>query len=45
MREVEKNALIAGGMSAAMAESCVQIAIDALKGAGVLGPTRIPWGG
>lgn len=45
MASIELQALIAGGMSPAQASSTVSRAIAALQGAGVSGPTRIPWGG
>jgi RHS repeat-associated protein len=44
MQEIEVQALIKGGMKSDMAKSTVQTAIQALKDAGVAGPTRIPWG-
>ncbi len=43
METIETEALIAGGMEAGMARATVQKAIQALKDAGVSGPTRIPW--
>ena len=43
--EIETQALIRGGMDAGMARATVQKGIQALKDAGVSGPTRIPWGG
>jgi hypothetical protein len=42
---IETNALERGGMSAGMARATVNKGIQALKDAGVSGPTRIPWGG
>jgi hypothetical protein len=45
METIETQALITGGMEAEMARATVQKAIQALKDAGVSGPTRIPWGG
>jgi hypothetical protein len=42
---IESNALVRGGMSPGMAQATVNQAIEALKAAGVSGPTRIPWGG
>jgi RHS repeat-associated protein len=42
---VETNALIRGGMKPEVARATVTKAIDALKTAGVPGPTTIPWGG
>lgn len=42
---IETQALIRGGMDAEMAGSTVTRAIQALKDAGVAGPTKIPWGG
>jgi|SRR6185295_1412451 len=41
---IEANALVRGGMAPDMARATVTRAIDALKQAGVPGPTRIPWG-
>jgi hypothetical protein len=41
---IETQALIRGGMNPGMAQATVAKAIEALKGAGVPGPTRIPWG-
>lgn len=41
---IETNALIRGGMVPEMAITTVKRAINALKKAGVSGPTRIPWG-
>jgi hypothetical protein len=43
--QIETQALIRGGMQPATAQATVQQAIQALKNAGVSGPTRIPWGG
>lgn len=45
MQHIETQALIRGGMNAAQARATVQQAIQALRNAGVSGPTRIPWGG
>lgn len=45
VRNIEVNALIRGGMSPATARATVDEVIKALKGSGVAGPTRIPWGG
>lgn len=45
METIETQALISGGMNADIARITVQKAIQALKDAGVSGPTRIPWGG
>jgi hypothetical protein len=42
---IETQALIRGGMQPGTAWATVQEAIQALKDAGVPGPTRIPWGG
>lgn len=42
---IEANALVRGGMAPEMARATVSRAIQALKDAGVAGPTRIPWGG
>jgi hypothetical protein len=42
---IETQALIRGGMKADQALATVRQAIQALKDAGVAGPTRIPWGG
>jgi hypothetical protein len=44
MATIETNALIRGGMAPGVARATVAKAIDALKQAGVSGPTRIPWG-
>ena len=44
-QQIESQALIQAGMDAATARATVQRAIQALKDAGVSGPTRIPWGG
>jgi hypothetical protein len=44
MSAIETNALIKGGLTPDMASATVKQAIDALKSAGVQGPTRIPWG-
>ena len=41
---IETNALVRGNMAPDMARATVTRAIDALKQAGVSGPTRIPWG-
>ncbi|WP_437523831.1 SpvB/TcaC N-terminal domain-containing protein [Sorangium sp. So ce726] len=41
---IETNALVRGGMAPGMASATVTRAIDALRQAGVSGPTRIPWG-
>jgi hypothetical protein len=45
IEEIETKALIAGGADAGQALATVRKAIQALKDAGVAGPTRIPWGG
>ncbi len=45
MAKIETNALVKGGMKVEQAAATVGKAIDALKAAGVAGPTRIPWGG
>jgi hypothetical protein len=45
VQRIETQALARGGMSAAQASATVEQAIQALKNAGVSGPTRIPWGG
>ena len=45
MEDIEINALVRGGMAQPMAEATVKKAIQALQGAGVSGPVRIPWGG
>jgi hypothetical protein len=45
IEEIETQSLIKGGAAAAQARDAVQKAIRALKDAGVVGPTRIPWGG
>jgi len=45
MEEIETQALIKGGMNAKQALATVRTAIQALKNAGVSGPTTIPWGG
>ena len=45
MQQIETQALIRGGMEPGMARATVPQAIQALKDAGVSGPTRIPWGG
>ena len=45
MATIETNALIRGGMTAETAAATVARAIEALRRAGVAGPTRIPWGG
>ena len=46
LSEIETQALIRGGMKASgMAQATVEKAIQALKKAGVSGPTKIPWGG
>lgn len=42
---IETQALIRGGMNSDTALATVRQAIQALKDAGVSGPTRIPWGG
>jgi hypothetical protein len=42
---IETQALIRAGMQPSMARVTVQQGIQALKNAGVSGPTRIPWGG
>ncbi len=42
---IETNALVRGGMAPEMAGATVSQAIQALRQAGVPGPTRIPWGG
>jgi len=42
---IETEALVRSGMAQGMAQATVNKAIDALKSAGVSGPTRIPWGG
>jgi hypothetical protein len=44
MSTIESNALVRGGMAESMANTTVNQAIQALKDAGVSGPTRIPWG-
>ncbi|WP_460595885.1 RHS repeat domain-containing protein [Geomonas sp. Red276] len=44
MEHIETKALIRGGMKPEMAETTVKKAVQALKDAGVTGPTRIPWG-
>ena len=45
IQAIETQALVAGGMNQATAQATVTEAINALKEAGVTGPTRIPWGG
>jgi len=45
IQTIETQALVRGGMNARQAAATVQKAIEALKDAGVSGPTRIPWGG
>ena len=45
IENIETKALIAGGMDAGMAAATAQRGVQALKNAGVPGPTRIPWGG
>lgn len=45
IKTIETQALVRGGMDAKHAAATVQKAIQALKDAGVSGPTRIPWGG
>jgi len=44
MSEIETTALIRGGMLPGAAAATVRQAIGALRGAGITGPTRIPWG-
>jgi len=44
VEKIETAALVRGGMTRDMASATVKKAIDALKQAGVTGPTRIPWG-
>jgi len=41
---IETQALVRGGIAPNMAGATVTRAIDALRQAGVAGPTRIPWG-
>jgi RHS repeat-associated protein len=43
-RSIETQALEAAGASPGAAQSVVERAIEALRAAGVPGPTRIPWG-
>jgi RHS repeat-associated protein len=43
MQHIEATALIRSGMDPAMADATVKAAIDALKKAGVPGPSRVPW--
>jgi hypothetical protein len=45
VEEIETKALIRGGANAEQALNAVKTAIQALKDAGITGPTRIPWGG
>jgi hypothetical protein len=45
LAQIETQAFIRGGMRPATAQATVQQAIQALKDAGVSGPTRTPWGG
>jgi len=45
VRKIEIGALVRGGMQPNMAAATVEKAISALQGAGIAGPTRIPWGG
>jgi hypothetical protein len=40
---IEQAALVRGGMDPAMAAATAEQGIQALKDAGVAGPTRIPW--
>lgn len=43
MEAIETQALIKAGMNAEQAAATVRQAIQALKDAGVTGPSRIPW--
>jgi hypothetical protein len=43
--DIETQALVGAKMEKSVARATVKRAIDALKAAGVAGPTRIPWGG
>ncbi|HEX4143486.1 MAG TPA: hypothetical protein VHY91_08040 [Pirellulales bacterium] len=45
VEDVEIKALVRGGATVEQATAAVVKAIQALKDAGVAGPTRIPWGG
>ena len=45
VEQIETQALIRGNMNPNMAQATVRQAIQALKDAGVSGPTRIPWAG
>ena len=45
MRSIETQALVRAGMNPGAAQAAVAGAINALKAAGVKGPTKIPWGG
>ncbi|GEM_PF-2319365 len=45
MQSIETQALVKGGMKPLTAQAIVTKAINALKAAGVKGPTKIPWGG
>jgi len=45
IQSIETEALITGGANPNTAAAIVNQAINALKAAGVSGPTRIPWGG
>ena len=44
IEEIETKALIAGGANPGQALATVKKALQALKDAGVTGPTQIPWG-
>jgi len=44
-KSIETQALVRAGMNPGAAQATVARAIDALKAAGVSGPTKIPWGG
>ena len=41
--QIERNALMCGGMDAEAARATVQNGISQLKQSGVVAPTRIPW--
>jgi hypothetical protein len=44
VERIETEALVRGGLNADVARATVRQAIEALKKAGISGPTRIPWG-
>jgi DNA-directed RNA polymerase subunit F len=44
VERIETEALVRGGLNSDVARATVKQAVDALKKAGISGPTRIPWG-